>query len=270
MRILAALGLSLLVVAPIAWWSARAVARPLRLLAHAAEHLKIGPGAQPIPERGPVELRKVANSLNRMQQRLQRYAQARISMLAAIAHDLRTPLTGLRLSAELAPESARARMVADIHRMDAMIGQALDFVRDETVTEPAEPLDLAALAKTCVDEAARRGGNVHLILREPVVVSGGRIALIRAIGNLIENAVRYGTRAEVDVTRQNDHAQLTVSDQGPGIAEKSLEQVFEPYYRLEPSRSAATGGFGLGLASTRSIIEAHGGNVRLRNRPQAG
>lgn len=129
---------------------------------------------------------------------------------------------------------------------------------------------LAALAKTCVDEAARRGGNVHLILREPVVVSGGRIALIRAIGNLIENAVRYGTRAEVDVTRQNDHAQLTVSDQGPGIAEKSLEQVFEPYYRLEPSRSAATGGFGLGLASTRSIIEAHGGNVRLRNRPQGG
>lgn len=129
---------------------------------------------------------------------------------------------------------------------------------------------LAALAKTCVDEAARRGGNVHLILRERVVVSGGRIALIRAIGNLIENAVRYGTRAEVDVTRQNDHAQLTVSDQGPGIAEKSLEQVFEPYYRLEPSRSAATGGFGLGLASTRSIIEAHGGNVRLRNRPQGG
>lgn len=269
-RVLLAFGAGALLLAPLAWWSARRLTRPVSLFAEAADRLGLDPGAPPVAVEGPAEVRGAARAFNRMQARLRAHVDGRTAMVAAIAHDLRTPLTGLRLRAETAPPVERRRMAQDIARMEAMIVQVLAFVRGEQVREPREPLDLVALAAECVRAAAELGQPASLAAAEPLWVEGEPVNLRRALGNLLDNAVGYGGGGRVSVRRRNDRALVVVEDDGPGLAEEDLDGVFEPFARGEPSRSRATGGVGLGLASARTIARAHGGDVVLRNRPSGG
>jgi len=269
-RVLGAFLLSTALLAPLAWWSARRLTRPVRVFAEAAERLGLNPQAPALAVEGPAEVRTAALSMNRMQDRLRRYLAERTAMVAAIAHDLRTPLTGLRLRAETAPPVERDRMAADIARMEAMIAQVLGFVRGEQVQETRERLDLAALAADCVAEAAERGADAVLRATEPVTVLGEPLKLRRAVANLVENAVLYGGSAEAAVRREGDTAVLTVSDRGPGLRSTDLERVLEPFARVEESRSRVTGGVGLGLASAGAAARAHGGELRLENREGGG
>ena len=270
LRVLAAFAAGALLLAPLAWWSARRLTRPVSLFAEAADRLGLDPGAPALPVEGPAEVRLAAASFNRMQDRLRAYVDGRTAMLAAIAHDLRTPLTGLRLRAETAPPRERERMAADIARMEAMIAQVLAFVRGEQVREPREPIDLAELAAACVRDFAEQGAEVVLDGREPLPLQGEPLNLRRALNNLLDNALSYGARARVSACRSGPDALVTVADDGPGLPEASLEAVFEPFARLESSRSRATGGVGLGLPTARGIVRAHGGDIRLVNGVDGG
>ncbi|MCA1196519.1 HAMP domain-containing protein [Sphingomonas sp. R647] len=269
-RVLTAFALSLLLTAPIGWWSARALTRPVRLFAQAAERIGIDSGATPLTPSGPAEIVTAARSINRMQDRLRHHIRDRIAMATAIAHDLRTPLTGLRLSVEALPAKQRDRMAADIRRMEAMIAQSLAFARRGNEVEPFERVDLAEIVGLCVADARERNHRVTLSGSDSLPVMGEPLALSRAIDNLIENAAIYAGQVDVEFGSHAGEALILVRDKGPGIAAQDLDRVFEPFYRLEPSRSRTTGGIGLGLATSRSIARAHGGDLKLRNRMGGG
>jgi len=195
----------------------------------------------------------------------------RTRLLAAISHDLRTPLTLLRLRAE-GVESAeeRERMLATIAEMDAMIGATLAYARDEAAAEPRRRSDLTALLGSLVDDLAEAGLPVALAPAEPLVLDCQPAALRRALVNLLDNAVKYGGRAEVSIRAAGGRAEILVEDAGPGLPEAELARVFQPFYRVEASRSRETGGIGLGLAIAAGIVEAHGGEIALENRPEGG
>ncbi|HEX7038017.1 MAG TPA: ATP-binding protein [Pseudomonadales bacterium] len=259
-------GLTLLSV-----WVARRVSAPLEHFADAAERLGRDVRAPPLEERGPRELRRAAAVLNRTQQRIRRLLDDRTQMLAAIAHDLRTPIMRLYLRAEMLPEpEQQARMQRDLAEMEEMIDAALTLAREETVVEPRETVDLGALLEDLVRERADAGAPVSLHAGEPVLVQGRPGALRRAFANLIDNAVRYGGDAELRWTAHGDRVEVTIDDRGPGIPEAELERVFAPFYRLEPSRSRESGGTGLGLTLARTVVRGHGGDVVLENRPCGG
>lgn len=260
---------SLLLLAPLAWWLARRLTRPIQVFAEGAERLGADPNAPPLPVAGPAEVRNAAAAFNDMQDKLRRYVEGRTQMVAAIAHDLRTPLTRLRFRAEQAEPELRERMAADIEQMDGMIAQALAFVRGESVREARVRLDLAALAGSVCHDLAEIGASVDWAGGAAEVV-GEPINLRRAVANLVENAVKYGGAARVRLATEGGRAVLTVEDEGPGLPEAELERVFEPFRRGEPSRSRATGGAGLGLTVARGVARAHGGEVSLANRPGGG
>jgi signal transduction histidine kinase len=215
-------------------------------------------------------------AFNTMAVRIRRFVQDRTEMLAAIGHDLRTPITRLRLRAEfMDDDEQRAKMLADLTEMEKMIGATLAFARDDAAAEPATPLDLAGLARTVVDEAADAApeqaeqitydGPAHLTVRARPV------ALKRALANLVGNALAYGGAAKVTlVPPAQGQVRLTVEDEGPGIPAEEMERVFAPFHRLEGSRNRETGGTGLGLPIARNILRAHGGDVTLANRPDGG
>lgn len=269
-RVALAFGLSAVLLTPLAWWSARRLTRSLRLFADAAERLGLDPQAPPLAVKGPEEVRTAAASFNRMQERLRSQSESRTTMLAAIAHDLRTPLTGLRLWAEAAPQPERDRMAQEIARMSAMIAQVLSFVSGDKAGGPKAAVDLAETAKACVAEVAARGVAIRLDAPSPLPVLGTPIELRRALMNLLENALAYAEAVEVTAGREGEQAVLAVSDRGPGMPEADLERVFDPFVRLEPSRSRSTGGIGLGLSIARAVALAHGGALGLRNRPGGG
>ncbi len=258
-------------VALVAWFALSRLTRPLAALARTADDLGRGRPTAPLPERGPLELRRLVAAFNRMQERLERLLRDRAQVLAAIGHDLRTPLTGLRLRAELVEdEETRQRLLAGLDEIEATVEAALAFLRAETPQEPVRPTDLAALLESLVDDLADRGGAITLERAPPVVVPVRATALRRALRNLLDNALRYGGCARVRLEVEPREVRILIEDQGPGIPEDSLERVFEPFVRLETSRSRATGGSGLGLAIARTIARAHGGDVRLANRPEGG
>lgn len=271
---LLALLLTALGVTLVASLSVRRITRPLRGLASAADRLGRGETVEPLPEAGPAEVRGATRAFNEMQSRLRRYVDDRTRMLAAIGHDLRTPITTLRLRAELVEDEAtRDGLVATLDEMQRMVEATLAFARDEAQVEPAREVDLAALVDTLCEDLAELGRDVAFANggeRERLVVAVRPVALKRAIRNLVENAVAYGTRARVTVGREGGEAVVTVDDDGPGIPEAQIERVFEPFVRLEESRSTATGGVGLGLAIARSVVRAHGGEVTLSNREGGG
>ena len=208
-----------------------------------------------------------------MQTRLHRFVEDRTQMLAAISHDLRTPLTRLRLRAEFVedPEQQR-KMLADLEEMEAMIASTLAFARDDARKEPRVPIDLAALLQSLVDDLGDAGNTVEYSGPEHKTIACRPVALRRAIGNLIDNALKYGGCARVALLdgREDGHVAIRIDDDGPGIPEGEQEKVFAPFYRLERSRSRDTGGTGLGLSVARTIARAHGGDVTLRNRPDGG
>jgi signal transduction histidine kinase len=233
--------------------------------------------ANPLPEKGPTEVATAARAFNTMAERIRRFVSDRTQMLAAIGHDLRTPITRLRLRAEfLEDEELRKKMLADLAEMEAMVTTTLTFARDDAATEPSVPLDLAALCRTVLDEAQDAHPDVEesaFTYRGPerLTVHARPVALKRALANLVGNALAYGGAARVKLDPPaGGIARLEVQDDGPGVPETELEAVFAPFRRLEGSRNRETGGVGLGLPIARNILRAHGGDVVLRNKPGGG
>jgi len=244
----------------------RYAARPLGLLAAAAQRLGRDMTAPPMPEDGPREVRAAAHAFNEMQTSLRRFVEDRTQMIAAISHDLRTPITRLKLRAEFVDDDEqRGKMLADLDEMEAMIHATLAFARDDAAIEPHAPVDVAAmLAGLAEDFGATYSGPKGLM------VHAGPIALKRAFANLLENAQAYAGGANVVLARDSAGIVVTIDDDGPGIPEAELERVFAPFYRVEGSRNRETGGTGLGLAVARSALRAHGGDIQLANRSGGG
>lgn len=265
------LGLSTLAVAPMAYFFARTLSAPTRLLAHAAERLGRDPQAPPLDVKGSSEIAVAAAAFNDMQAKLRRYVDDRTAMVGAVAHDLRTPLTRLRFRIEGVPDDQRAKMAADIEQMEQMISATLAFVRDASRPAERTRLELSSLLESLCDEMAETGADTDIVARgEKVVIEGDPMALRRLFTNLLENAVKFGGRARARVFRDEAYAVVEIADEGPGIPSGDIERVFEPFYRREPSRSRQTGGIGLGLAVVRSIARGHGGDVLLLNRSGGG
>lgn len=261
---------SAIAVAPFAWALAHRLAKPIGAFAAAAERLGRDPRAAPLQLNGPVEIAEAAHAFNQMQARLNRYVDDRAIVIAAIAHDLRTPLMRLGLRIEAAPESLRETCEADIREMQAMISAAMTYVRDTSTPGVRRPLDLRSLAETVVDDLSDRGEAVTLGMGDPVVLDGNPVALKAMLSNLVCNAVKYAGGAEVSLGLDDGNAVIEVRDEGPGIPDEDLERVFEPFFRGERSRNRDTGGIGLGLASARAVARAHGGDVTLKNRQSGG
>jgi len=260
-----------IIILAVSVWAVRRVTSPLDGIAAAAERLGRDVAAPPLAERGTIEMRQAAHAFNDMQVRLRRLVENRTRMLAAISHDLRTPLTLLRLRAEAVENaSERDKMLATIGDMNGMIEATLAFARDEAAAEPSRRTDLTALLSSIVDDMADAGMPVTIEGAEPVIGACRPAALKRAITNLIDNAIKYGKRARAAIHATPGAAEIIVEDEGPGIPEDELDRVFQPFYRLEESRSRETGGIGLGLAIALSIIEAQGGELVLANRAAGG
>lgn len=206
-----------------------------------------------------------------MQARITRLVADRTLMLAAVAHDLRSALTRLRLRVELIEEEAqRDRAVADLEAMEQMLDETLAFARDEAADEGREPTDLAALLQTLVSDVSDAGGQAVYEGPDRLTALVRPVGIRRALTNLIDNAVRYGGRAEVRLQAEPRRIEIIIDDRGPGIPPERRDDVFRPFLRLEPSRSRATGGSGLGLAVARSIVRRHGGEIGLEDRPGGG
>ena len=270
-QFLLSMGIMAIIILAVSVLAVRRVTTPLASLSSAAERLGNDLNAAPIPETGTIETRQASRAFNTMQARLRSLIENRTRMLAAISHDLRTPLTLLRLRAEnIENASEREKMLVTIAEMDAMVAATLAFARDEATAETRRPTDLAALVQSIVDDMADTGLPVTMEAAEPVVQDCRPAALKRAMRNLIDNAVKYGKKANVAIKPKPKAIEITIDDEGPGIAEQELSRVFEPFYRLEESRSPETGGVGLGLAIAYSIVQAHGGELVLSNRPAGG
>lgn len=240
--------------------------------ARAAQRLGVDVKAPPLPETGPAEVRQVARAFNDMQARIRRFVEDRTQMIAAISHDLGTPITRLRLRAEfIEDEEQRRKMLADLDDMERMIFSALAFARNEALTEPPDRIDLRALLRRLCDDAVDAGHTVELETGESAVpYSCQPVALRRALSNLVDNAVKYGRQARVSLRDDPSRISIQIDDDGPGIPEEYVDEVFKPFRRLEASRSRETGGTGLGLTVARTIIRAHGGDLTLANRPDGG
>jgi len=244
---------------------------PLERFAKAAQRLARDVDAPPLPEKGPSEVRTAARAFNEMQNAVKRFVRDRTTMLAAISHDLRTPLTRLRLRGEFMDESQQEKYFRDLDEMEAMIKATMAFARDEASAEPATNLDLSGLLTELGGLMIEAGKPVLVTpAQDPVPVIARPMALKRVFQNLMENAVTYGRNARVALSQTKKDVMVTVDDDGPGIPEDQLEQVFAPFYRTEGSRNRSTGGVGLGLATVRSTVRAHGGDVTLENRPGGG
>ncbi|MEO1601697.1 MAG: ATP-binding protein [Pseudomonadota bacterium] len=245
--------------------------RSLRMLAGAADRFGRGARDEPVPPRGPVEARRLITAFNAMQERLARYVADRTRLLAAISHDLKTPITTMRLRAELVEdEETRAKLLAGLDEMQRIVEATLAFAHEEAAEEPMRAVDLRALVESIAEDYEELGQPVTLGDLAPAVVLCRTVALRRALRNLIDNAVRYGGKAEVALTVKAGMARVAISDRGPGLPEDVLETMFEPFVRLEPSRNRETGGVGLGLSIARTILQRHGGDVRLENRAEGG
>ncbi len=249
---------------------ARRVSGSLGRFAAATERFGRDIGAAPLAEAGPAEVRAVLRGFNLMQARLRRFVDDRTSMLAAISHDLMTPISRLRLRAEALPAGEdRTRMLADLALMDRMVAATLDFARDDVAAEKRLRLDLASLVQAICDECggddSDGGERARYLGPDYLELVAAPLALSRAVRNVVENAIKYGGRAEVSLRLGSAGAEIAVSDAGPGIPDAELERVFEPFYRLDRARSSEAGGSGLGLAIARNVLRAHGGEIVLEN-----
>ena len=264
--VLAALGIIAVSVLMGRW-----LTRPLEQLASGARQLFQTPHNADLLETGTREVRTLATAINELQHRIAGLMTARTQMLAAVSHDLRTPLTRLRLrSARLQDRETRQSIEADLDEMEHMINAVLEFLRTDKEAEAIEQVDLSAVLQTIADDAGDVGQNVEVHAPRNLVIKGRHLALKRALTNLVQNAVRYAGSAVVEASAGSDGIRVVVRDQGPGIPADKLEAVFEPFYRVEASRGRTTGGHGLGLTVARNIARAHGGDVVLVNRTPHG
>jgi signal transduction histidine kinase len=266
------LTLLVLLLVIVLYLTARNITRPLSDLARAADSL--GRDAHPAPqlaERGARELRDAARAFNTMQDRLHRYLDSRTRVLAAMSHDLKTPLTRMRLRVETLDEEedVRARFGRDLDEMESMVRGTLALLKGLSDDEAAVAVDIDGLLATLVAEFAELGEHVEVEGEARGAFRGRPQALKRCLTNLISNAINFGERARV-LVEDGGALILRVRDEGPGLPTEELERVFEPFYRVESSRNRDTGGTGLGLAIARDIAQAHGGSLVLRNLPEGG
>jgi signal transduction histidine kinase len=266
-RLVPSLLLWVLIFFALAAVAVRLITRSLDRLARAADRLGADPEGPAIEESGPTEVRRVIRAFNRMQAQVRGYVLERTRLLGAVSHDLKTPLTRLRLRAELLPDpQLRAKFVRDVTDMEAMAASALDFARGLGTEAQRQAVDVGALIDSVSEEWRETGGEITVEGAPRAPLSAHPEALRRCLNNLIENALRYGRQAHLRVEDDADALLVAVRDEGPGIPEAELERVFEPFFRLEPSRNRASGGAGLGLSIARNIARWHGGDVKLRNR----
>ncbi len=250
------------------WFVMTRLTGPLRDLSRAAEDLGRGDAGEPLPVAGPDEVRDLTRAFNRMQDRLTRFVADRTRILAAVSHDLRSPLTAMRFDAELVEdEETRESLIASIDEMQAMAEATLDFAEGLAGREASELVDLPDWLETLAGDKAT---PFEMTGGPPMTVRIRPLALRRAVRNLVENATRYGGGASVGWHRAGDDLVIEITDDGPGLPEEELDEVFAPFHRLEASRSLETGGHGLGLAIARAIVRGHGGDIRLENRAEGG
>jgi signal transduction histidine kinase len=270
-RVLINMGVTMLVMAALSFLAVRWITRPLHRLASAAEALGRDIDRPPLAEGGPQEVRRAAHAFNAMQERLSRYIRTRTGILAAMSHDLKTPITRLRLRAELLEQAdTREKFVRDLAEMERMVQTSLDYMRGLDDREPLQPIDIPALLCAMQADAEETGHAVRILGSAAAPFYGKPLGLRRCLQNLLDNALRYADDAEIEVQEQARCLTLCVRDRGPGIPEAELERVFEPFYRLEGSRNPATGGSGLGLSIARNLAQSMGGDVALRSRPGGG
>jgi signal transduction histidine kinase len=254
----------------LAVWAARWLIRPLVAFGQAADRLGRDLRGAAIDEHGPSEIRQAARAFNEMQARLSRFVEDRTQMLAAISHDLRTPITRLRLRAEFVDDTAqRAKLLSDLDDMERMTDSVLAFARDEAGGEDPQPVDLTALIESLCNDAEDAGTPVTCAGALSAPVSGRPMALKRGFANLIDNAAKYGGGVVIRLSENGGDVAVEIDDDGPGIPDEDMEQVFAPFFRLDGSRGAVKGS-GLGLSVARSIFRGHGGDVALSNRPEGG
>ena len=265
--------LTILIVAVliISLLAVRSVTRPLTMLTRAADKLGSNINQPPLEETGPTEVCHAARAFNSMQSRLQRFIEDRTRLLTAISHDLKTPVTRMRLRAEMLDDpEQRESFIRNLDEMQQIASETLDFLRTEDTHESVKPVDICALLEAIKDDTEELGQHFTINTCEVEPVHARPLAIKRCIGNLIENAIKYGNNVCVSVEVKNNELVITVKDSGPGIPEDKINRVFEPFYRLETSRNRDTGGSGLGLSIARNIALSHGGDLKLVNNPTGG
>jgi signal transduction histidine kinase len=269
--LLVALVVLLLAVVVVSFVAVRWMTRPLSQLAVAADELGKDIQRAPLVEKGPTEVRRAARAFNTMQARLSRFVEERTRILAAISHDLKTPITRMRLRLEKVSDGAiREKLEHDLSEMQILVQGSLDFMRGMALREKTQQLDINALLESLRDDAQDMGQSVSIRGTASAPYLGKPLALKRCFVNLIENAIRYGSEANIEVRDSDAELQIVITDKGPGLPEDSLERVFEPFYRVEASRNPQTGGTGLGLSIARNIARGHGGELRLENSAEDG
>jgi signal transduction histidine kinase len=270
-RAILMLAVAAIVVLVLSIWAVRRLTQPLETLAQAAGKFGRDINVGPLPESGARELRQATHAFNLMQERLQRFVRDRLQMTAAISHDLRTPITRLRLRAEFVEdEEQRRKMLADLADMEAMIDSTLAFAREEASTEERSNVDLVSLVESVCEDRADVTLEVDSGVDGRLLYVCRPVAIRRCLANVVDNAVKYGDRARVRLAATGSAVSISVDDDGPGIPVEAQERVFLPFERLDTSRSAGLGGTGLGLSIARTIAHAHGGEVVLANRPEGG
>ncbi len=264
-RVILWFALSLAIISPFAWLFARRIVVPLRDFARAAEQLGRDPSATILPLSGPAEIGRAANAFNQMRNRLRAFVDDRTAMVGAISHDLRTPLTRLRFRIEDVPDEQRDGLLKEVTEMEAMISQVITFIRDASTPGARTRVDFAELIEGSVEDARLVGANVIIDRNTHIPVDVDPVGIRRLLGNLLENAVKYGEAPHVRVTLRDGEAIAEIVDKGPGIPEEEFDRVFEPFYRSESARQSGKKGSGLGLAVCRSIARAHGGDVTFEH-----
>ncbi len=263
---LAYLAILVVSIVLLSYIAVRYVTRPLGLLANAADDLGRNIQSPPLDEKGPAEVKRAARAFNTMQSRLRRYIDDRGEILAAVSHDLKTPITRLRLRTEmLSEENIQNKFNQDLDDMEHMVNATLDFMRGTESSEKPVPIDIMALLEALREDMRDLGSKVELESAELNPYKGRPLLLKRCLTNLIENAVRYGEEANIRLEQSKELLQIIIADKGPGIPEAERERIFKPFVRGESSRSRDTGGNGLGLSIARNIVHAHGGELILRS-----
>ena len=244
----------------------RRITKPMRKLSFASHCLGLGEKIEPLQEEGPEDIREMIRAFNLMNERLQRFVADRTRMLAALSHDLRTPITTMRLRVELMESGPDTdQLLSTLDEMQQMSEATLAFMRQASDSEPTRPVDLNALLDSLCEDLQDIGMDVNYHESSEVIAHCRIVSLKRAIRNLIENAVKYGSSAQVSLEAGNGEIEIRIQDEGEGIPDTMMERMFEPFVRMEESRNRETGGIGLGMSIARNIIHSHGGEIKLEN-----
>lgn len=270
-RILLATAVLLLITLLSVWFFMRKLVTPLSELTEAAHKFGRGAKSMGLRETGPEDIRKAAEAFNQMQRRLGRTLETQRTMLRAVGHDLRTPLTSLRIRSEMIPdEVSRDKFINTIDEMSALTDEILGWAKNLSALEEVSSVDLAALVNSVVDDYADQGETISAKNMPKATINIRRMAFKRALQNVISNAFKYADSAEISVSQTETYYNINVDDDGPGISEEELSRAVEPFVRLESSRNRDTGGTGLGLSITETILHTEGGKLSLSNREPNG